>query len=277
MHELESVFISYRRDDSAGHAGRLSEHLCSVFGSDHVFMDVQDIAPGQDFAEAIERTITGCQAVIVVIGPRWAGELKTRSGQSDFVLHEVSVALRRSVTVIPVLVGGATMPSAAELPESIAALSRRQAVEIRDARFESDTTLLVDALRRLPGFTGATGRSRRGMWIWILAAAVLVIAAAGAFLKTRPPSFDITGVWIAEMAKPNQRSYRVRLDLAGAGGALTGTIALSDGRWSGSGRHAGEWPADVLHHPRTPVRIRTSDHPLERHRRRQRDSVHGRR
>src|SRR3954468_12345401 len=120
-----SVFLSYRREDSAGHAGRICEHLASVFGPEHVFMDVQDIAPGQDFAESIEQTISSCQAVIVVIGPRWAADLKERSGGEDFVRHEVAVALRRKVTVIPVLVGGAAMPSARDLPEGLTALSRR--------------------------------------------------------------------------------------------------------------------------------------------------------
>src|SRR5689334_11212532 len=119
--EVESVFLSYRREDSAGYAGRLSEHLCGVFGPDHVFMDVQDIVPGNDCAEAIEKTISACQAVVVVIGPRWAADLKERAGGDDFVLHEVSSALRRNITVIPVLVGGARMPSPSELPEHIKA------------------------------------------------------------------------------------------------------------------------------------------------------------
>ena len=146
--------------------------------TEHVFMDVQDIVPGQDFAQAIENTISACQAVIVVIGPRWVADLKQRGGRDDFVLHEVSVALRRNVTVIPVLVGGATMPSAAELPENISALSRRQALEIHDARFEDDAKLLVQALRRVPGFSRALVPARRRMLAWIVAGAVLVIAAS---------------------------------------------------------------------------------------------------
>jgi len=67
------------------------------------------------------------------------------------------------------------------------------------------------------------------MWLWLLAAAALVIVAAVAFLKTRPPSFNITGVWIAEMAKPKQPSYRVRLDLTGTSGTLNGTVAYPTG------------------------------------------------
>ena len=77
---MESVFLSYRREDSAGYAGRLAEHLGSEIGPEHVFMDVQDIVPGQDFAQAIENTISACQAVIVLIGPRWVADLKQRGG-----------------------------------------------------------------------------------------------------------------------------------------------------------------------------------------------------
>ena len=227
---MESVFLSYRREDSAGYAGRLAEHLGSDIGPEHVFMDVQDIVPGQDFAQAIENTISACQAVIVIIGPRWVADLKQRGGRDDFVLHEVSVALGRNVTVIPVLVGGTTMPSAADLPENIAALSRRQALEIRDARFEDDAKLLVQALRRVPGFSGALAPARRRTLAWIAAGAVLLIAAwIGIARWKQPPVTDVNGVWIAEMQKPNQRPFQARLDLAAADGRLTGTVAYPTG------------------------------------------------
>lgn len=224
-----SVFLSYRREDSAGYSGRLCEHLTSVFGPEQVFMDVQDIAPGQDFAEAIEKTISACQVVVVIIGPRWVEDLKERVGKDDFVRHEVSVALRRNITVIPVLVGGCAMPSAAELPESLAALSRRQAVEIRDARFEDDAKVLVDALRQGQGLSPVSARTRYLRWTWILLAAALLGAAAGVFLWKQRPSFDVNGIWIAEMQKSNQRPFRVRLDLAGAAGRLTGSVAYPTG------------------------------------------------
>jgi hypothetical protein len=222
--------LSYRREDSAGYAGRLAEHLGNDIGPEHVFMDVQDIVPGQDFAQAIENTISACQAVIVIIGPRWVADLKQRGGRDDFVLHEVSVALGRNVTVIPVLVGGTTMPSAADLPENIAALSRRQALEIRDARFEDDAKLLVQALRRVPGFSGALAPARRRTLAWIAAGAVLVTAASiGIARWKQPPVIDVNGVWIAEMQKPNQRPFQARLDLAASDGRLTGTVAYPTG------------------------------------------------
>lgn len=224
-----SIFLSYRREDSAGHSGRLCEHLSSVFGPDRVFMDIQDIAPGQDFADAIEKTISACQVVVVIIGPHWVADLKQRIGGDDFVRHEVSVALRRKVTVIPVLVGGSAMPSAAELPESLAALSRRQAVEIRDARFEDDAKVLVEALRQGQGLSPVSARARYQRWAWILLAVALLGAAAGVFLWKQRPGFDVNGIWIAEIQKPNQRPFKVRLDLAGAAGRLTGSVAYPTG------------------------------------------------
>ena len=243
-----SLFLSYRREDSAGYAGRLCEHLSKVFGPEHVFMDIQDIAPGQDFPLAIEKTIAACQAVVVVIGPRWAANLKQRVGGEDFVHYEVSVALRRNLTVIPVLVGGAAMPLAAELPESLAALSRRQALEIRDARFEEDARLLAGALQQVPGLAPTPVRARFKRWGWILVAAALMAGALGVFLSKErpalqePPAFEVNGIWIAEMRKPNQPPYRVRLDLAGSAGKLIGTVryptgegAIQGGTWE-SGR-----------------------------------------
>ena len=227
---MESVFLSYRREDSAGYAGRLAEHLGTDIGHEHVFMDVQDIVPGQDFAQAIENTISACQAVIVVIGPRWVADLERRGGRDDFVLHEVSVALRRNVTVIPVLVGGTTMPSAAELPESIADLSRRQALEIRDARFEDDARLLVLALRRVPGFSSGLVPVRRRRLARIAAGAVLVTAALiGVERWQQRPAIDVSGVWIAELQKPNQRPFQVRLELAASNGGLAGSVAYPTG------------------------------------------------
>jgi hypothetical protein len=222
---MESVFLSYRREDSAGYAGRLAEHLGSVFGPGHVFMDVQDIAPGQDFPAAIENTISACQAVVIVIGPRWVSDLRERAGRDDFVLHEVGAALRGKATVIPVLVGGVRMPSSAELPADIAALSRRQALEIRDARFDDDVKALVRALRESAGFS----HRRRRRWVWIMPLVALAIMTVAGVVWKQSPRFDVNGVWIAEVQKANQRPFRIRLELAESGGTLTGAVAYPTG------------------------------------------------
>ena len=230
-----SVFVSYRREDSAGHAGRLGEHLSTVFGAENIFLDVQDIAPGQDFAQTIERTISDCQAVVVVIGRRWVQALQERGESEDFVREEVAAALRRGTTVIPVLVGGALMPSAAQLPQSLAALSRRQAVEIRDGRFDDDVTVLIEALQKIKGMPAVAVYRRRTRWIAIVLAALCVALIASMFLWNRradpekPQLFDIGGTWIAEMQKAGQRSFRVKLELPGAGGKVIGTVEYPTG------------------------------------------------
>ena len=144
---MANIFISYRREDSGGHAGRLCDRLTARFGRARVFMDLQDIAPGQNFAQSIDETIALCQCVIAVIGPRWLEAFQRRApGGEDFVQHELAAALRRDITVIPVLVGGARMPSAEHLPPAMSALRHRNAFEVRDERFDDDVARLGDAI-----------------------------------------------------------------------------------------------------------------------------------
>lgn len=151
MEPRHRVFISYRREDSAGHAGRLADHLLDRFGAGSVFMDVESIVAGADFTEAIERAIAGADAVLVLIGPTWLGTT-TASGTrrldepGDFVRREIEAALGSDLGVIPVLVGGASMPAEADLPSSIVPLAHRNAVELQDRRWREDVDALVDVL-----------------------------------------------------------------------------------------------------------------------------------
>jgi predicted ATPase len=143
--------LSYRREDSAGHAGRLGDHLLDRFGQGSLFMDVESIEAGVDFTAEIERAISSCEAVLVVIGPEWldatGSDGRRRLDEpADFVRREVEAALASDVRVIPVLVGGATMPPETELPESIASLARRNALELQDRRWREDVDALVDEL-----------------------------------------------------------------------------------------------------------------------------------
>jgi len=115
-------------------------------------MDVEDIQPGQNFAQTIDRWIGDCSAVLVVIGPRWLDclHLRLKAKQRDYVAHEIEVALARKITVIPVLVGGASVNELTSLPPALADLSLRQAVELRDATFKEDFDRLAISLG-LPG------------------------------------------------------------------------------------------------------------------------------
>ena len=159
---MSGVFISYRRGQSGGYAGRLSDDLTRRFGRKRIFRDIEDISAGADFVRAIDTAVAMCDALIVVVTPGWA-EVKDAEGHSrldnpeDFVRLEIEAALRSDTWVIPVLVGGATMPSVADLPDSLAAFVRRQALEIRDTSWEFNVEQLAGTLER-KGIKRASGR-----------------------------------------------------------------------------------------------------------------------
>jgi hypothetical protein len=148
------VFISYRREDSGGFAGRIYDRLTSRLGRENVFFDVDTIPPGRDFVDVLSERVGKCDALLAVIGKHWVvsadSEKRRRlDDPQDFVRIEIEAALSRNVPVIPVLVDGATMPHPNDLPDSLAKLIRRQAVEVSHARFESDAERLTQALSQL--------------------------------------------------------------------------------------------------------------------------------
>jgi hypothetical protein len=147
-----AIFISYRRDDTEGEAGRLFADLTRVFGDDGVFMDVVDIRPGADFRRVIDESVAQCGVLLAVIGPSWltivGGDGQRRiDNPNDFVALEISSALKREVPVIPVLVHEAHMPPAEKLPELLRELSFHNSVELSHTRWNSDVQLLIDALK----------------------------------------------------------------------------------------------------------------------------------
>ncbi len=174
---MGAIFVSYRRSDSQGEAGRLFDDLVKHFGDNMVFMDVAGIEAGRDFRKVIEENVAGCGVLLVMMGPEWLNA-KDESGvrrlddPSDFVRLETASALRRDIPVIPVLVRGAGMPHAEQLPEDLKELAYRNCCELTHARWKSDIQLLVDALRRTVGDSGQsenkvaakqpTGSSQRG-------------------------------------------------------------------------------------------------------------------
>ena len=147
---MARIFICYRREDSSGHAGRLYDRLGARFGDD-VFMDIDAIGPGVDFARLIDETIDTVEAVIVVIGHQWLSSTDANGSRrlddpEDLVRQEISVALARDVLVIPVLVQGAVLPESEDLPPELVGLARHNAVEVSDARWNYDADRLVQAL-----------------------------------------------------------------------------------------------------------------------------------
>ncbi|HJQ91623.1 MAG TPA: toll/interleukin-1 receptor domain-containing protein [Acidimicrobiia bacterium] len=147
---MARIFICYRREDSSGHAGRLYDRLGARFG-DEVFMDIDAIGPGVDFARLIDETIDTIEAVIVVMGQEWLSSADADGSRrlddpEDLVRQEISVALARDVLVIPVLVQGAVLPKPADLPPELVGLTRHNAFEVSDARWNYDADRLVRAL-----------------------------------------------------------------------------------------------------------------------------------
>jgi TIR domain len=149
-----TFFISYRREDSAGYAGRLYDRLSAHFGAEHVFMDIDTLEPGVDFVEVIEDAISKCDILVVIIGKRWlsitdATEQRRLDNPDDFVRVEVQAGLERDIRVIPVLVGGAAMPSSRDLPEALTKLARRNALELSDTRWHADVGRLIEIAEKL--------------------------------------------------------------------------------------------------------------------------------
>jgi hypothetical protein len=147
----QKVFICYRRQETAPYAGRIYDAMVAKFGAENVFMDL-DLDPGVDFVDRITRVVSGCVALIVVIGPSWA-QLQNEDGSrriedpDDFVRLEVETGLARNdVRLIPALVGGARMPRREELPPELQSLSRRNALEMSESRWAYDVGRLVEAL-----------------------------------------------------------------------------------------------------------------------------------
>ncbi len=151
---MENLFISYRRDDAAAYAGRLCDRMTALIGERRVFMDVEDILPGENFAQAIEKTLSSCSHVLVVIGPRWHDILQARAqkpDEEDYVLHEIAEALTQKKSVVPVFVGGTTPALLTGLPQALADLPFHQAVELRDSSFNDDCARLAAKLQLSPG------------------------------------------------------------------------------------------------------------------------------
>jgi hypothetical protein len=153
------VFISYRRDDSAPYAGRLYDRLADAVGAENIFMDVDSISFGLDFAEAIRTAVASCDVLLAMIGPEWLtiSERGRRrlDDPDDFVRLEIEAALERNVRVVPVLVDEAELPTREQLPESLQPLVRRQTLRLSHDQFRIETQRLIDDLLRLSGTAAA--------------------------------------------------------------------------------------------------------------------------
>src|SRR5262249_15165635 len=188
------IFINYRREDSIDAAGRLHDRLAQTFGHKNIFMDVEDIPAGVDFAKYLSDQVAASRVFLAVIGPTWL-DAKDESGgrriddPDDFVAIEITAALGRNIRVIPVLVEGARMPKVGELPDPLKALARRQAVDVGQLQFGRDAEALVERVREALNGQSGSLRPRRGT-----AAAAGAAAGAVALFLVGWVGFDQGGV-----------------------------------------------------------------------------------
>ena len=149
---MPGVFISYRRDDSAGYAGALARELAMRLGPERVFMDIKDIEGGIKFPEAITQAIDSSEVVLVLVGSHWF-DAKDEEGRrrldkpDDFVRQEVVRALSSKARVIPVLLDGAHLPAAEQLPYDLRSLGSREAMELRNSHWDLDMPQLLASVR----------------------------------------------------------------------------------------------------------------------------------
>jgi formylglycine-generating enzyme required for sulfatase activity len=150
------VFISYRRDDSAGHAGRVHDRLAHEFGSNLLFMDVDSIPLGSDFIKVLREEVAKCDTLLAVIGHHWldaqdAGGKRRLDSENDFVRIEIATALQRDIPIIPILLDGAQIPKPEELPADLRGLSARNGLDVRHSSFHVDMDRLIGGLKARAG------------------------------------------------------------------------------------------------------------------------------
>src|SRR5271154_396155 len=197
---MARIFINYRRDDTPGVAGRLFDYLASKYSRRELFMDVDAMQPGLDFAKQLDTQVSQCHVLLAVIGPHWldaydqAGKRRLDSDK-DYVRIELASALKRDIAVIPVLVDGAVMPPEESLSEDLRPLARRHALELRHTRFNADADAIVHALETVVP-------RRRTAWIVAGVGAAVVVATIAAIAWPKLTAKPVAPPPIASAAKP---------------------------------------------------------------------------
>lgn len=205
------VFLNYRRDDSEGYVGRLYDHLTQRFPG-RIFRDVTGLRPGEDFVNALDREGVSCQVLLAIIGKRWlscmdASGRRRLDDPDDILRREIIHALQRNVLVIPVLVGGAAVPSIDDLPPELKPLGRRQALPISELDFERDLDRLIEVVAQelcVPVPAGprnvvppppppAVHKHKRWPWVVGGAVAAFLLLAVIESVKTQNPSTPSAG------------------------------------------------------------------------------------
>jgi TIR domain len=151
---MPKIFLSYRRLDTAAITGRIFDRLVAHFGRHAIFMDVDDIPVGTDFRKHIDGVLRQCDIFLAVVGAKWLGvdlaEMPRILDETDPIRNELRTALQIELPIIPVLVDGAKMPSARELPDDLRQVAARNAAEVSSGRdFDSQIRHLIGSIDRI--------------------------------------------------------------------------------------------------------------------------------
>jgi hypothetical protein len=208
---MAGIFINYRRDDAPGVAGRLFDYLALKFPRRSLFMDVDAMKPGVDFAQQLDTQVSQCQVLLAVIGPHWL-DAKDKAGarrldaEKDYVRIELASALKRAIPVIPILVDGAAMPPEDALSDDLKPLARRHALELRHSRFNADADAIMHALESV-----VPRRSRAWLPIGVAVAVAAIALAAVLWPKiaaklhhgATPPAVVAANPSVPSLTAPN--------------------------------------------------------------------------
>jgi formylglycine-generating enzyme required for sulfatase activity len=207
------IFISYRRDDVRDQAARIRDRLATAFGKSNVFMDVDNILPGERFSEKLENELAQTGVLLAIIGPRWGQHIAERQGSTerDYVRDEIAAALKHKIMVIPVLVEGAPLPKPDDLPQEMRGLLQYQTHEITSyKRFSRDVDDLIAAIR--------THQKATTPWIGRSLAAI----ASGAVLLTAI-LWASTSYWSVPRPGPSPKPTPLSKENLQALAAIAGT------------------------------------------------------
>lgn len=201
---MPKIFISYRRDDAGGFAGRLGDALSSRYGAGNVFRDVDDIVAGSRFVAVLDQALAASDVFLPLIGRAWldpgpAGVPRLLD-RDDYVRREIATALARNIRIIPVLLDGARMPGAHELPHELEPLIYLQAITLDDRSWAADVESLGQAIDAassaaspVPGLPGALRPGTRRRLALLVGFAALVLAGYGVWQRMTPP--EVSGEW----------------------------------------------------------------------------------
>jgi hypothetical protein len=182
------IFISYRREDEPGEARSIRDRLAQTFGDKAIFMDVDNLVAGTNYARELDAALKECAAFIAIIGPRWQEILAERRGEDadDYVVSEISSALNSQILVVPTLVRGAKIPHVKDLPPAISDLALRQAHTISHEKFSSDVSDLAKILQSKAKIGRAKPSAFRKLSYWVGGSALAILLVGALFFSRQP-------------------------------------------------------------------------------------------